>query len=57
MNLMVWLLRARRWVTHPPSPRRVALVLGVVAASLVLYGVERFVGWPEALQVNPPPKP
>ena len=33
------------------------LVLGVVAASLVLYGVERFVGWPEALQVNPPPKP
>jgi hypothetical protein len=49
---MTWLLRMARWARHPPSPRRVALVLGVVAACLALVAVERVVGWPEALTVE-----
>ncbi len=41
-----------RWARHPPSPRRVALVLAVVAACLLLVGAEHLWGWPEGLAVN-----
>ena len=41
-----WLLRMARWVRHPPSPRRVTLVLAVVAACLALWAVERWVTGP-----------
>lgn len=50
---MTWLLRAVRWVRHPPAPGMVRLVLAVVALALLLYGVERLFGWPEALTVEP----
>ena len=49
MNPIHWLLRAKRWAQHPPSPGRVRLVLAIVALCALLYGIERFVGWPEAL--------
>ena len=49
---MLWLLRAYRWVRHPPSPRMVAVVLGVVAFVLGLAAVEHWIGWPEALTVD-----
>lgn len=52
----VWLLRMARWIRRPPSPRRVVLVLAVIAASLALVAVERLVGWPEALSVAPAPR-
>ncbi len=48
-----WLLRAKRWAAHPPSGRTVALTLGLIAALLALYGVERVFGWPEALTLEP----
>ena len=48
MNQM-WLLRMARWLRHPPSPKRVKLVLAVLAACLALYAVERWIGWPDAL--------
>ncbi|MCP1168227.1 hypothetical protein [Limimaricola litoreus] len=48
-----WLLRLTHWVRHPPSPRRMALIAGVVALCLLLVSIERFVGWPEALSVTP----
>ncbi|MFQ5438456.1 MAG: hypothetical protein ACE5DK_06470 [Paracoccaceae bacterium] len=48
MNIM-WFLRMARWARHPPSPRRVMLVLGVIAFCLALYGAERVFGWPEWL--------
>lgn len=51
MNLM-WLMRMRRWVAHPPSASRVRLVVGVVAICLALLAVEHFLGWPEALTPN-----
>lgn len=49
MNLLTWLMRARRWSERPPSAARVALVLGVIAACALLFALERWLGWPEAL--------
>lgn len=48
-----WLLRAARWARNPPSAGRVKLVLGVIAACLVLLAIERFIGWPDALSFEP----
>ena len=56
MNL-VWLMRMARWARRPPSAARVKLVLGVVAACFVLWGIELIWGWPEALRVNRIPRP
>ena len=47
-----WLLRAARWARHPPSARRVYLVLAVVALCLVLFAIERLFGWPDWLTPN-----
>jgi hypothetical protein len=49
---MKWLLRMAQWARNPPSPGRVKLVLGVVAACLLLVLLERLVGWPEWLTVE-----
>ena len=35
-----WLLHASRWARNPPSAKRVVLGLGVVAACLLLAGIE-----------------
>lgn len=51
MNLH-WLMRMSQWARHPPSWRRVKLVLGVVALCLALWGGELIWGWPEWLTVN-----
>jgi len=48
-----WLLRMRQWVQHPPSKQRVILVLIVIGICLALYAVEHWIGWPEALSVQP----
>lgn len=45
----LWLVRMARWVRNPPGPRKVTLVLAVVAICLLIYAVERWIGWPEAL--------
>lgn len=50
----LWLLRAVRWARNPPSAARVKLVLGVILACLILFGVEYFWGWPDALSVTTP---
>lgn len=47
MNNLIWLIRASRWARNPPSARRVALVLGVIALALALVGLEHFGLWPE----------
>ena len=41
-----WLLRMKRWAQRPPSEKRVKLVLGVIALCVVLFAVERWIGWP-----------
>jgi hypothetical protein len=48
----LWLLRAARWARNPPSSARVKLVLGVIAACLVLAAIEHFWGWPDSLTVS-----
>ncbi len=45
-------LRMSRWARHPPSRRRVILVLGVLAACLILFGLERLFGLPEWMQIE-----
>lgn len=52
MNHIGWLIRARRWVQHPPSVGRVKLVFGVVALCILLVAVEKFYGWPDWLRVD-----
>ena len=47
-----WLLRAKRWAQSPPSWQRVMLVLGVIAACLALWGIERIWGFPDWLAPN-----
>ena len=49
-----WLIRMSRWARNPPPPRKVALVLGVIAACLALWGIEHVWGWPDWLTVNGP---
>jgi hypothetical protein len=52
-----WFLRMAQWARHPPSPQRVKLVLTVIALCFVIYAIERWIGWPEWLQVNSRPHP
>lgn len=52
-----WLLRMSKWARHPPSMGRVKLVLSVIAFCLALVAIERWIGWPEWLAVNPQPRP
>ncbi|WP_199671986.1 hypothetical protein [Pseudooceanicola sediminis] len=51
MNPM-WLLRAVNWVRHPPSQKRVVLVVVIVAACLAIWGAEQVFGFPEWLRPN-----
>jgi hypothetical protein len=37
----MWFLRMAKWARHPPSPRRVVLVLCILAACLALALAER----------------
>ncbi|MGR1582225.1 hypothetical protein ACSSNL_12250 [Thalassobius sp. S69A] len=48
----MWFLRMAKWARHPPSAKRVRLVLGVIALCLILVAIERWIGWPEALTVQ-----
>jgi len=56
---MIWLLRAAKWARRPPSARMVALVLGIVAAGLLLAGLEWLGLWPDwaTMETRPPRLP
>lgn len=49
---MLRFLRMAKWARNPPSARRVRLVLIVLALCLILFAIERWIGWPEALNVQ-----
>ncbi len=51
MNLH-WLMQMSRWARNPPSWRTVRLVVAVIAACLLLVGIEHVWGWPDWLTVN-----
>ena len=46
------LLRAKQLAKRPPAPWRIKLYLGVIAACLLILGIEAFVGWPDWLTVD-----
>lgn len=52
VNYLTWLLRAKRWAARPPSTQRVLMVLGIVVVCLVLFAIERTVGWPDSLTAD-----
>ena len=47
MNNMIWLARAVRWVKNPPSDGRVALVVGVIVAAVVIATLGWLGWWPD----------
>jgi hypothetical protein len=50
------LLRMAKWAKHPPSERRVKLVLWVIVICAVLFAIERWVGWPDFLTIEGGPR-
>ncbi len=46
----LWMLRLSRWARHLPSGKRVWLILGVVAITLAIAGVERLAGGSERIE-------
>lgn len=48
-----WLLRMAKWSHRPPSEKRVKLVLGIIVLCLALFAVERYIGWPDWMTVEP----
>lgn len=37
---------------HPPSKKTILLWIAVVGIALVLFGIERLIGWPDWLTVK-----
>lgn len=56
MNWTTWLMRMSQWARNPPSPRKVKLVLGVIAVVVLIVGVEALGLWPGALTLDRPPR-
>lgn len=48
--------RLAMWVRRPPSPRRMLIIGIVLAAALAIAGIEKYVGWPDALTVERVPR-
>ena len=51
MNIC-WLLRAKRIAARPPAEAMFKMVVGIILFCALLYGIERFIGWPEWLTPN-----
>lgn len=49
------LMRMSRWARKPPSEARVKMVLGILVACLLLFAIERLVGWPDWLTLENTP--
>ena len=52
MNIL-HLLRMSKWAKRPPSAKRVKLVFGIVLLCLILFAIERWIGVPEWLEIEP----
>ncbi len=53
MNEFRFLLRAKRLAQHPPPLWKVKLVIGVIVVLFAVAGIERFVGWPDWMSLEP----
>lgn len=40
-----WIMRMAQIARHPPSGKRLWIMLAVAAICLVLFGLEQFFGW------------
>ena len=49
-------LRMARWARKPPSAKMVTLVFGILVLGLIIAGIERYIGWPDALTLEKPPR-
>jgi hypothetical protein len=45
-------LRMSRWARNPPSEKRVKLVITIVLICALIFLIERYIGWPDALATN-----
>jgi hypothetical protein len=45
-------LKMARIARHPPSKKTILSWISVVGIALVLFGIERLIGWPDWLTVN-----
>ncbi|WP_294613487.1 hypothetical protein [Roseovarius sp.] len=50
---ITWLLRMARWARNPPGRNRRRMLLVVIGLALAIGGIEYFLGWPEALTLEP----
>ena len=48
----LWLFRMSRWARKPPSAKAVKMVLIILTICFVVYAIERWIGWPDALTVE-----
>lgn len=48
-----WLFRMAKWAHTPPGTQRVMLVLGIAVLCLIVFGIERFIGLPDWMTVDP----
>ena len=46
------LLRMSKLARHPPSERKVKLVIGVIVICLILFAIERWIGVPDWMQMD-----
>ena len=53
MRELRWLWRAKRWAARPPSEKKVKMFLALLAVLLIIAGIERFIGWPEWMTLQP----
>jgi hypothetical protein len=48
--------RLAMWIRRPPSPLKMLIIAITIAAALAIAGIEKYVGWPEALTVERLPR-
>ena len=48
-----WLFRMAVWAHRPPGTKRVLFVLGIVVACLLLFLIDRYVGLPDWMSMEP----
>ncbi|WP_425038863.1 hypothetical protein [Primorskyibacter sp. S187A] len=41
-----------KWARRPPSDARVKLVFGILVLCVILFAIERWIGWPDALSTH-----
>lgn len=49
------LFRMAKWAHRPPSSRQVKLVIGIILAALIIFGLERIFGTPDWMILNDMP--